>query len=411
MTKFYTVLFLFLFSFSALAQSSLIQYGTAGVSGTSIFQAPMAPVVFLNQVPNGVNGVFADASCALCGTGQQTVAENFAVSAAGPSYGITELVIWGGYYPENIPNSVDDFTILIHADAGGMPGTVLDTRTGLQATTRATTGVVLFGVDEYVFTFDFTSSPILVQNTGTYWIEIYNNSVESGNFFWETGNLDATLGVAGSGWYTTTPGTAWNLDPATDFSFQLNGDDNIPVELVSFSATSSGTQVNLNWATASETNNRGFSIERSSGSEFETIGFVAGYGTTTESRQYSYTDNQIASGTYTYRLKQIDFDGTFEYSKLAEVNVVGAAKFNLAQNYPNPFNPVTSISWESSVAGWQTLQVYDVLGEVVATLVNEYRPAGNYHVQWDASDVPSGIYVYQLKSGSDISSKKMILLK
>ncbi len=411
MTKFYTVLFLALFSFSAFAQSSLVQFGTAGVSGSSTFESPMAAVVFLNQAPNAVNGVFADASCALCGTGQQTVAENFAVAAAGPSYGITELVIWGGYYPENIPNSVDDFTIILHADAGGQPGTVLETRSGLEATTRATTGVVLFGVDEYVFTFDLTASPILIPNTGTYWFEIFNNSVESGNFFWETGTLDATMGVAGSGWFTTTPGTSWNLDPATDFSFQINGDDNIPVELTSFRASASGSSVSLNWETASETNNRGFSIERSSGAEFETIGFVAGFGTTTQSRQYSYTDNDLSSGTYSYRLKQVDFDGTAEYSNIAEVKVAGVVEFKLDQNYPNPFNPVTSISWGTSSAGLQTLKVFDVLGKEVATLVNEYRPAGNYQVQWDASNVPSGMYVYQLTSGTNVVTKKMVLLK
>ena len=214
-------------SFNIFAQSSLIDFGSANVEGTHKIEAPMAPVAFLNQAPNTVNGLFADASCALCGTGQQTVADNFAATIANATTGITELVIWGGYYPEDIPNTTDDFTIILHADNAGQPGTVITTRSGLQAASRVQTGVILFGTHEYEFTFDFSTNPIMVPSTGTYWIELFNNSTQSGNFYWETGNLDATHGSVGSAWYTTTPGTAWNLDGATELSAQINGDDNL----------------------------------------------------------------------------------------------------------------------------------------------------------------------------------------
>ncbi len=413
MPKFFTVLCLVLFSFSVFAQqASLSDYGVANVTGKSIVESPMASVQFLLQAPNQVNGVFADASCALCGTGQQTVAENFAATISNATTGILELVMYGGYYPENIPNTTDNFTILVHADAAGSPGTVIWSQSGLQATSRVSTGVVLFGVNEYMFTFDFdAANAIMLPTTGTYWIEIFNNSVESGNFFWETGTLDATHGVAGSGWYTTTPGTAWNLDPATDFSLTVNGDDALPVELVSFAATSNGTAVNLNWQTASEINNKGFEIQKMFGSVFETIGYVEGNGTTTENNYYSFTDNKVTSGTYTYRLKQVDLDGTFKYSNEVEVNVIAAAKFALAQNYPNPFNPTTNINFSIAETGNVKLAVYNTLGQEVATLVNGIMAAGQHVATLNAQSLPSGAYFYKLQSGNSVMIKKMLLLK
>ncbi len=191
----------------------------------------------------------------------------------------------------------------------------------------------------------------------------------------------------------------------------------IPVELSSFSASVNGNNVTLNWSTATETNNSGFYIERSVISNevrnlfWESIGFVNGTGTTTEIQSYSFTDNNISSGNYLYRLKQIDFDGTFEYSNEVEVVINVPDKFELSQNYPNPFNPSTKISWQSPVGSWQTLKIFDILGNEVATLVNEQKPAGSYNVTFDASTLPSGIYMYKLQAGSFIETKKMILLK
>ncbi len=412
MPKFFTVLLLVLFSFSVFAQSSLVEYGTSNVSGKSVVESPMAPVQFILQGSNQVNGVFADASCALCGTGQQTVAENFTATISNATTGIQELVMYGGYYPENIPNTTDNFTILVHSDAAGSPGAVIWTETGLEAASRVTTGIVLFGVDEYMFTFDLSANPILLPSTGTYWVEIFNNSTQSGNFFWETGNLDGTHGVAGSGWFTTTPGTSWNLDPATDFSLTLNGDDALPVELVSFEAASNGTEVNLNWETATETNNKGFEIQKSVGSEFQTIGFVNGKGTTTESQSYSFTEKTVSSGTYTYRLKQIDFNGSFQYSNEVEVHVLSTvSEYALAQNYPNPFNPTTTINFSVPEAGNVTLSVYNTIGQEVATLVNGVVAAGQHEVTLNAQSLPSGAYFYKLQTGNSTMIKKMLLLK
>ena len=189
-----------------------------------------------------------------------------------------------------------------------------------------------------------------------------------------------------------------------------------PVELTSFTAAANNGNVTLNWATATETNNKGFEVQKSNGSEFQTIGFVQGNGTSTQQHSYSYTDNNVAQGNYSYRLRQVDFDGTSEYSPVVEVNVNTPAVFNLAQNYPNPFNPSTKINYSLKVDSKVTLQVFDILGQKVATLLNENIAAGNHNVTFDASKINSGVYLYRIEAtgvdGSSFTSvKKMILTK
>ncbi len=187
----------------------------------------------------------------------------------------------------------------------------------------------------------------------------------------------------------------------------------VPVELTVFNATVNQTNVLLDWQTQTELNNNGFEVQRKlENSEWITIGFVQGNGTTTETKSYTYLDDisEITATKIYYRLKQIDFNGNYEFSKEVEV-IVLPYNYSLSQNYPNPFNPTTKISWQSPISSWQTLKIYDMLGNEVAILVNEYRPAGNYEVEFSGNDLPSGIYFYQLKTGSLIQTKKMILLK
>ena len=193
----------------------------------------------------------------------------------------------------------------------------------------------------------------------------------------------------------------------------------VPVELTSFTANTNGNNVNLNWSTATETNNSGFNIERSVISNpngmrnlfWESIGFVNGKGTTTETQSYSFVDENLVSGKYSYRLKQIDFDGTFEYSNEVEVVVNIPDKFELSQNYPNPFNPSTKIKYQIAVSNPVSLKIFDVLGNEVASLVNEVQPSGSYEVIFDARLLSSGTYFYKLQAGSFIETKKMTLLK
>ena len=192
-----------------------------------------------------------------------------------------------------------------------------------------------------------------------------------------------------------------------------------PVELASFTAEVNNGNVLLNWTTATEKNNEGFELERrsaeggghSGNAEWEKIGFIEGNGTTTQPHTYSYLDKNFSSGKYSYRLKQIDFDGSFQYSNSAEVSVETPEVFALEQNYPNPFNPTTSIHFQIPKPGLVSLKVYDVLGKEVATLVNEQKDQGSYSVDFDASELASGVYVYQLRINNLVSTKKMLLIR
>ncbi len=187
----------------------------------------------------------------------------------------------------------------------------------------------------------------------------------------------------------------------------------IPVELTSFTANVNGNgSVTLNWETATELNNLMFEIERKDeNSEFRTIGFVEGAGTTTEPQQYSYTDATVGIGIYTYRLKNVDFDGRFYLSDPIEVDVKGPLTFALEQNYPNPFNPSTNIKFSVPESGDIKLAVFNIVGEEVAVLVNGFTEAGFYNVTFDATSLPSGVYLYKLQSANSVETKKMMLLK
>jgi hypothetical protein len=194
---------------------------------------------------------------------------------------------------------------------------------------------------------------------------------------------------------------------------KLYFDGTIPVELISFIANVNENDVHLNWSTATEINNYGFEILcfTTNKNEWNKIGFVPGHGTTTEQHHYSFIDESVSPGNYQYRLKQIDYDGSFEYSEIVEVEVGIPNEYSLEQNYPNPFNPTTNIQYQIAVPGFVSLKVYDVLGNEVATLVNKEKPAGSYEVEFDGTDLPSGIYFYQLKASGFIETKKMILIK
>ena len=193
--------------------------------------------------------------------------------------------------------------------------------------------------------------------------------------------------------------------------YVLHFDGTVPVELSSFSASLSSNSVQLKWSTATETNNLGFEIQRKSEGDYRAIGFVDGHGTTTEVQNYSYTDLNPERALYKYRLKQIDFDGTSEYSEEIEVEFINPTKFELKQNYPNPFNPSTSISFLIPEPGLVTLKVFNIVGEEVADLINEFKEAGNYDINFSANNLTTGIYFAKLTAGNNIQTIKMNLLK
>ncbi|MCZ7616705.1 MAG: T9SS type A sorting domain-containing protein [Ignavibacteriaceae bacterium] len=133
---------------------------------------------------------------------------------------------------------------------------------------------------------------------------------------------------------------------------------------------------------------------------------MPGFGTTTEPKSYSFIDSKLETGNYNYRLKQIDLDGSFAYSNTINIKIEQPFVFTLDQNYPNPFNPVTSIQYAIANKQFVKLIVYDVLGNEIAVLVNEEKPAGKYEVSWNASNLASGVYIYRLQSGLFVSSKR-----
>ncbi len=258
---------------------------------------------------------------------------------------------------------------------------------------------------------------------------VYSDESSSFTTGWHTYSLengavsDLQAAIIGSqGWFATG---IVDRDFSTSYYINFDGwnEPNVPyivvdyfyitpVELSSFTASANNGTVNLNWSTATETNNKGFEIERKSANgEYQNVGYTAGFGTTTEPKSYTFTDNKVEGGQYTYRLRQIDLNGSSSYSKEVEVEVTSPKVFSLAQNYPNPFNPTTLIQYSIPAEQHVKLNVYNLLGEKVMTLVDGLQKSGQHEVSFNASDLASGIYFYKLEAGTQSSIKKMILMK
>ena len=188
--------------------------------------------------------------------------------------------------------------------------------------------------------------------------------------------------------------------------------DVVPVELVSFNASVDENTLTLSWITATELNNSGFEVERAiNGSEFEKVGFVPGFGTSTETHSYSFVDQSLAAGSYAYRLKQVDLDGTYEYSNIVYAEIITPTEFELSQNYPNPFNPSTTIRFSIPEGSQVSLMIYNSLGQEIKTLVNGFIEAGVHTVNFNAVDLNSGMYFYRLDAGEFSQVRKMTLIK
>ncbi len=204
-----------------------------------------------------------------------------------------------------------------------------------------------------------------------------------------------------------------NSGPQGNFSIvRITADDPVPVEFISFAASANGNNVVLQWETATETNNYGFEVQRKFGdSNYEVLGFVIGAGTTTEPRTYFFTDSKIPNGQYTYRLKQTDYNGTFSYSDEVAVEVDAPAEYALEQNYPNPFNPSTNINFSIAEPSVVEIAVFNLLGQKVAVLMDEFKEAGLHSVSFNASQLPSGAYFYTIETPEFKQAKKMLLAK
>ncbi|MFO7446979.1 MAG: YCF48-related protein [Ignavibacteriaceae bacterium] len=285
------------------------------------------------------------------------------------------------------------------------------------------------------------SNFIYTNNGGQTWT-LRNSGIffDINGIYFQDENIGWGVSLAGTIFFTIDGGVSWTSQPCGSastlkeayFIHQGKGwtvgengtivmydNPSIPVELTSFNASITGNDVTLNWSTASEINNHGFEIERNYGSLQTTasntgwvvVGFSEGAGNTTEMQSYSFTDKSLASGKYLYRLKQVDFDGTFEYSNTVEVELNHPERFELSQNYPNPFNPSTKISYHLPSGSDVTLKVYDVIGNEVATLVQGFKDAGSHSIEFSADNLGSGIYFYKLTGIDFVQTKKMILIR
>lgn len=243
------------------------------------------------------------------------------------------------------------------------------------------------------------------QNNDTSWYQVWFDNDSSLSLKYDLAKSKNYKGVGM--WalgYDGSLTVLWNLLRRSIF---------VPVELNSFSAEREGDKVILRWSTTTETNNYGFELFRTNlaGNKKTQIAFIKGAGTSQDANNYSFTENITASGNYLYSLVQKDYDGTEREIASKEIAVNTSMKYQLGQNYPNPFNPGTTIKYELPQASKVNITIYDVLGNEVKILVNEYKPAGNYIVNFDASKLSSGVYIYRLSAGGFAASKKMTVVK
>jgi hypothetical protein len=202
----------------------------------------------------------------------------------------------------------------------------------------------------------------------------------------------------------------WYVDDIKISTFNL-----VPVELISFNAEKNDASIVINWITGSELNNKGFTIEKQSKDaqnlSWSKLAFISGKGTTNELTPYTFTDATPLNGQNSYRLVQVDFDGTVKVHGPISINFENDFNYSLEQNYPNPFNPLTTINWQIAKDGFVTLKVYDLLGREVALIINEEKKAGSYKTKFDGSSFSTGVYLYELSSGEFKSTKKFVIMK
>jgi len=311
------------------------------------------------------------------------------------------------FFPSIAVNSSNDVCIGFSASAESIyPGCYYTGRLSTDAAGfTITPDVVRAGVDYYKRIFAFNGG------TRNRWGDYSGTSVDPSD--------DQTFYVFNE--YALTRGTTiGGEDGRWGTTFGVVPVSALPVELSSFTAKvlrSGG--IKLDWITETEVNNYGFEVERSEinpkselrNPQFQWIGFIEGHGNSSSPKEYNFLDEGVIYGSYAYRLKQIDNDGTFEYSKIIEIDIDAPLEFELSQNYPNPFNPSTTIKFSLPVTSKVKLSVFNILGEEVQILVNEIKEAGIYTINFNALQLNSGIYFYKLETRNFLRVKKMSLIR
>jgi hypothetical protein len=207
-------------------------------------------------------------------------------------------------------------------------------------------------------------------------------------------------------------GIQYGVFPASTNSYvAIYSSTSLPVTLLNFTATKQGDDARLNWSTSMEENNQGFEIQRSSdASAWKPLGFVAGAGTSQTQHDYQYLDMNLPAGTYYYRLRQVDYDGHSQFSKIVPLTFDGGLALELKQNRPNPFNSYTTIEMIIPKYCQVQLILYDQMGRAVQQLVDEFKQAGKYNIQVNKNGLAPGIYYYRMNAMGQSITKKMTIL-
>jgi hypothetical protein len=292
--------------------------------------------------------------------------------------------------------------------------------------------VLTKGIWDATTSTDYTALISTVYGAGARSVDIENNVQDVGTDIPTSATLVGTLRFTITN-FAANHNVTW--DTAATAVTDLHGNDRtlavtltpppngpLPIQLASFVASSVVPgQTTLRWTTLSEINNYGFEVQKAAdkSATFQSItgAFIAGNGTTTAKHDYSYVDMSYATGNV-YRLKQIDLTGSSHFTDAVDpLGVTGVAPralptvYSLSQNYPNPFNPSTVIEFALPKDAHVTLEVYNVIGQKVMTLVDEVRPAGYHSVKLDGTNLSSGMYLYRLTTGQQTFIKKLLLMK
>lgn len=277
----------------------------------------------------------------------------------------------------------------------------------------------------------------LSTNNGTNWSRVHPGLTDTAVYSLAVNGTDLFAGTGGGGVFlSTNNGATWatansGLTNTNVRAFAVSGANifagtyggmvfsaaaaTLPVEITGFRVIVEGSEVQVIWRTETEVNNYGFGIERRvtnrEPAKWDMVCFVIGSGTSSSPNDYSFLDHDLFPGTYRYRIKQIDRDGSFSYHGDLQVEIVGPGKFTLGQNFPNPFNPITTIRYSLPTTSNVRLTIYNMLGQVMSKLVNEQQSAGWKEVQWDATGVASGLFFYKLQAGNFVEVKKMLVVR
>jgi len=330
------------------------------------------------------------------------------------------------------------WTIFSNGPADSTALSVVDnpSKTGINTSAKCLKYIVKAAGDPWSGFFGQSAGPItLTADNCVITMMVYKDVISNFDFKLEPPNVDHNVANTKTNqWekltfdYTSDIGkTATTLTlipdfPATRTAGSINYIDNIefvhsnvPVELTSFSANTTQSGVELKWSTATETNNKGFEVQKSSDNKtFVTFGFVDGKGTTTSIQQYRFVDVSATPGKYFYRLCQVDFSGAYKYSDVVEAQGSTPSTFALSQNYPNPFNPTTTMQFSLASDAKVAIKVFDMLGREVANILEGSLSAGVHQVEFNASKLASGLYVYQINAvptqGDAFTANKIMTL-